>query len=44
MISDPSRHVCRGCKRDLPRAASRCPWCHVPVPPFAGGPRRPARV
>ena len=27
MQRDDRRTVCRTCKRTLPRAAARCPWC-----------------
>lgn len=41
------RLICRSCNRNLPRAASRCPWCKAPLtqhhnqqPWFAHGPRQ----
>lgn len=27
MLRRARRDVCRICKRNLPRAAARCPWC-----------------
>ncbi len=28
-----SRLVCASCRRPVPRAAARCPWCAGPVDP-----------
>ena len=36
MFHSRSRPSCRVCNRNLPRAASRCPWCKTPRP--RGGP------
>ncbi len=30
MFFSPTRPFCRACNRNLPRAASRCPWCKTP--------------
>jgi hypothetical protein len=29
--------VCKTCKRNLPRAAARCPWCAYGIDPRCGG-------
>jgi predicted amidophosphoribosyltransferase len=31
------RTVCKTCKRNLPRAAARCPWCAYGIDPRCGG-------
>lgn len=33
MFFSPARLFCRACNRNLPRAASRCPWCKTPLRP-----------
>jgi len=33
MFFSPARPFCRACNRNLPRAASRCPWCRTPLRP-----------
>lgn len=33
MFVSGSGFICHTCNRNLPRAASRCPWCKMPLTP-----------